>query len=169
GLSAQTADVAYFRAVMLPSNEVPATNINAKGAADIIAHLVRDDKGQIISGTVEFFLHVNFPADNNAVGLHIHRGDSTVAGPVVINTGFSAGNSQPLKARADVVQRNAPVLATDATALAALRDLMANPAGFYVNIHTTDFPGGAIRGQLVPAVARVLMGQMVAANEVPAV
>src|SRR5215831_20154116 len=78
GLSAQTADVAYFRAVMLPSNEVPATNINAKGAADIIAHLVRDDKGQIISGTVEFFLHVNFPADNNAVGLHIHRGDSTV-------------------------------------------------------------------------------------------
>jgi len=169
GLSAQTADVAYFRAVMLPSNEVPATNINAKGAADIIAHLVRDDKGQIISGTVEFFLHVNFPADNNAVGLHIHRGDSTVAGPVVINTGLSAGNSQPLKASADVVHRNAPVLATDATALAALRDLMANPAGFYVNIHTTDFPGGAIRGQLVPAVARVLMGQMVAANEVPAV
>jgi uncharacterized protein (TIGR03437 family) len=53
--------------------------------------------------------------------------------------------------------------------LSALKDLMANPSQFYVNIHTTDFPGGAIRGQLVPAVARVLIGQMSAANEVPAV
>jgi hypothetical protein len=24
----------------------------------------------------------------------------------------------------------------------------ANPAGFYVNVHTADFPGGAVRGQL---------------------
>jgi hypothetical protein len=24
----------------------------------------------------------------------------------------------------------------------------ANPAGFYVNVHTGDFPGGAVRGQL---------------------
>jgi uncharacterized protein (TIGR03437 family) len=169
GLSAQTADVAYFRAVMLPSNEVPATTINGKGAADIIAHMVRDSSGQIISGTVEFIVHVNLAADNTATGLHIHRGDSTVAGPVVINTGLSGGNTQALKAGGDVVHRNAPVLANDATALSALKDLMANPSQFYVNIHTTDFPGGAIRGQLVPAVARVLIGQMSAANEVPAV
>jgi uncharacterized protein (TIGR03437 family) len=169
GLGAQTADVAYFRAVMLPTSEVPATAINAKGAADIIAHVIRDSTGQIVSGTVEFNVHVSFPADNTATGLHIHRGDSTVAGPVVINTGLSGGNTQAIKAGGDVVHRNAPVLATDATALAALRDLMANPAGFYVNIHTPDFPGGAIRGQLQPAVARVLIGQMSAANEVPAV
>jgi uncharacterized protein (TIGR03437 family) len=175
GLGAQTADVAYFRAVMLPSNEVPATDAKATGSADIIAHMIRDDKGQIVSGTVEFFLHVNFTAPDDptktitATGLHIHRGDSTVSGPVVINTGLSAGNNQVLKPGGDVVHRNAPVLATDSTALTALRDLMANPGGFYVNIHTTDFPGGAIRGQLVPAVARVLIGQMAAANEVPAV
>ena len=24
----------------------------------------------------------------------------------------------------------------------------ANPSGFYVNVHTADFPGGAVRGQL---------------------
>ncbi|OYU35899.1 CHRD domain-containing protein [Novosphingobium sp. PASSN1] len=30
-----------------------------------------------------------------------------------------------------------------------LKSIIANPAGFYVNIHTADFPGGAVRGQLV--------------------
>lgn len=29
-----------------------------------------------------------------------------------------------------------------------LKPIVANPAGYYVNIHTADFPGGAIRGQL---------------------
>lgn len=29
-----------------------------------------------------------------------------------------------------------------------LKPIVANPAGFYVNIHTADFPGGAVRGQL---------------------
>jgi uncharacterized protein (TIGR03437 family) len=87
----------------------------------------------------------------------------------VINTGLSAGSSQAIKAGGDVVHRNAPVLASDNTALAALRDLMANPSAFYVNIHTTDFPGGIMRGQLQPAIGRVLIGQMSAANEVPPV
>lgn len=29
-----------------------------------------------------------------------------------------------------------------------LKPIIANPAGYYVNIHTADFPGGAVRGQL---------------------
>jgi hypothetical protein len=31
-----------------------------------------------------------------------------------------------------------------------ISDILANPAGFYVNVHNPDFPGGAIRGQLTP-------------------
>jgi hypothetical protein len=31
---------------------------------------------------------------------------------------------------------------------ADLDAILADPAGFYVNIHTDDFPAGAIRGQL---------------------
>jgi uncharacterized protein (TIGR03437 family) len=46
-------------------------------------------------------------------------------------------------------------------------DLIANPQGYYVNIHTTDHGGGAMRGQLVRADMKVLMGLMSPNNEVP--
>ena len=29
-----------------------------------------------------------------------------------------------------------------------LQEIVDNPAGYYVNLHTEDFPAGAIRGQL---------------------
>jgi hypothetical protein len=147
-LLAQTADIAYFRAVMLPSNEVPTVPANVKGMADMIAHVVRDSSGQIVSGTVDFLIRTNFDVDKTATGLHIHTGGPTVAGPVVINTGLSASVTQAVKAGADIVHRPAQVDGTNAAALDALRGIFTNPAGYYVNIHTTDFPGGIMREQL---------------------
>ena len=31
---------------------------------------------------------------------------------------------------------------------AVVKDILANPGGYYVNVHTADFRPGAIRGQL---------------------
>ena len=165
---ADTADIAFFRAVMLPSNEVPANDTKSSGVADIIAHVVRDSSGKITSGTVQFLIRVNFDIDRNASGLHIHSGAAGVNGPVVIGTSLSGGNPLPIKALGDVV--NLPVQVNgEGAALTALRGLFDDPSQFYVNIHTTpDYTGGIMRGQLRRAVGAMSMGFMNSANEVPA-
>jgi hypothetical protein len=67
-----------------------------------------------------------------AAAAHIHAGSATVAGPVVVD--FTAPNAFGISFGCTVD--------TDADAIAA------NPAGFYVNVHTAEFPAGAVRGQL---------------------
>ena len=70
-----------------------------------------------------------------AIAAHIHQGQGSVAGPVVVTltppggTGTSAGCIGGLSS-------------------ALLTALLANPGDYYVNVHTTDYPNGAIRGQL---------------------
>jgi hypothetical protein len=69
-----------------------------------------------------------------AIAAHIHAGSADVAGPVVV-----------------------PLVAPDETGLARgcttadpalIKAIRQDPEEYYVNVHTTDFPGGAVRGQL---------------------
>jgi hypothetical protein len=98
---------------------------NAKGTA---ALRIRKD-----AALVCYRLHaenITLPA----TAAHIHRGAAGVNGPVVVP--FTApganGNSSGC-----------------ATASAALIDeILGNPPGFYVNVHTQEHPAGAIRAQL---------------------
>lgn len=70
------------------------------------------------------------------VDAHIHRGSRNVAGPVVVPLEFPAsGDPGASSACTDVARRLA-------------RAIRRNPNRFYVNVHTADFPGGAVRGQL---------------------
>src|SRR5690242_1440996 len=57
-----TAETAIFRVVMLPASEVPAVNSTTRGTADILASVVRDNSGQIVSGTVDILARVTFAA-----------------------------------------------------------------------------------------------------------
>ena len=72
-----------------------------------------------------------------AAAAHIHEGARGVAGGVVV----------PLTAP----DANGTATGTAAVDAALLQRMMDNPAGFYVNVHTTDFPAGAVRGQLAAA------------------
>ena len=63
---------------------------------------------------------------------HIHTGAAGVNGaPVITMDVTGKGNDKCMPVEPD-----------------KLKAILTNPAGFYVNIHTADFPGGAVRGQL---------------------
>ncbi len=81
---------------------------------------------------------------------HIHRAVAGVNGAVVFD--FSA---------------NLVGSGTMTTVLA--NEILANPAGFYVNVHTSAHPGGAIRGQLSTAAlpaANTFVSALLGRNEV---
>ena len=47
---------------------------------------------------------------------------------------------------------------TNAAGLDTVNGMLTDPSGYYVNLHTTENPGGVIRGQLQRAEMVVLMG-----------
>ena len=94
-LSAQTAETAIFRAVLLPGSEVPPVNTNARGTVDILASVVRDNSGQIVSGTVDFLARVTFSAAVTATGLFINNGTSTQNGPAIFRTNRAVPRLRP--------------------------------------------------------------------------
>ena len=70
---------------------------------------------------------------------HIHVGAAGVSGDVAV----------PLDVAGFDGTSEGCVSDQDAAVLQAIID---DPAGYYVNLHTADFPGGAIRGQLAAEV-----------------
>jgi hypothetical protein len=71
-------------------------------------------------------------------GSHIHQAAAGVNGGIVID--FSGQLSGTGLSDPDIA------------------NLLANPAGFYVNVHNNDHPGGAIRGQIPEPSTFVLVG-----------
>lgn len=69
-----------------------------------------------------------------AIGAHIHVGDVDSPGPVVVPlTAPDAGGTSSgcVSADRDLV-----------------RAILRSPEAYYVNVHSVDFPAGAVRGQL---------------------
>lgn len=69
-----------------------------------------------------------------SIGAHIHVAPETLPGPVVV----------PLTAP-DAEGNSSGCVEVEAYLIKAIRQ---NPQDYYVNVHTSDFPGGAVRGQL---------------------
>ncbi len=127
-----------FTARLLGSNEVPvapattAGDPDGVGAAAVTFDLI--DPLNLVTGA-EVCWDLSYSGiTGTPVGAHIHRGATGVNGPVVQNL-FPTLGANSGTGCLDL----APALATE---------IMTTPAGFYVNVHTSDFPGGALRGQL---------------------
>ena len=69
-----------------------------------------------------------------AAAAHIHVAPSTTTGPVVV--GLTAPDATGSASGCTSVDRE------------LVKAIRANPADYYVNVHTSDYPAGALRGQL---------------------
>jgi CHRD domain len=129
-----------YAADLRASNEVPPAASNAFGSAFVTLDLT--------NRTIAWDVATSGIA--NPTLSHIHRGAAGVNGPVIINFATSAAaiaggrtsGSSPI-----TVVQSANLTDADLTALATA----TGAAGYYVNVHSQAFPGGEVRGQLVPA------------------
>jgi CHRD domain-containing protein len=121
-----------LQANLAAKNETTGSTSTAKGHTLI---KVRSD------GTIEFKTHILNKNGETFVAGHIHRAPVGVAGPVVVP--LFVLPSPPTTARHI---KQGGVATPNAGTTGA--DLCSNPSAYYVNYHTTAFPGGAIRGQL---------------------
>src|SRR5436190_3469009 len=105
------------------ANEVPAADPNGTGTADLT---LNQGRGRIC---------LDIETQNIATPIlqHIHRGVAGTNGPIVVDfTSLLAGGGDGC-------------VSADRALVKAIRK---NPQGYYFNVHSTEFPGGAVRGQL---------------------
>jgi hypothetical protein len=142
-----------FTAALAFANEIPTiptsnADANARGTATVTFNLTRDTAGTITAATVGFVYSVSgFPAGTILRGTHVHEGGPAVSGGVKIDSGLGAANPITL---ADGTMNNISFPTTTfADGLPLINQIIANPNGYYFNVHSGVNPGGAIRGQLV--------------------
>ncbi|MFZ2493242.1 MAG: CHRD domain-containing protein [Thermoanaerobaculia bacterium] len=107
----------------------------------------------VLSGAAE----VPGPGDPDGSGLGVVTIDGTTVRYNVWAQGIGAPTQAHIHAGAPgiaggpVVTLDVNMLANGSTTVTAdvANQIKANPAGFYVNVHNAEFPGGALRGQLV--------------------
>ena len=114
--------VKAFVAHLSGAAEVPAADPDGSGTANIT----------IDSATNEICWDISVAGIGTALASHIHEGNVGTNGPVRF----------PFTPAPNPTSTGCAVDATYAPLI------LANPAGFYVNVHTGEFPNGAIRGQL---------------------
>ncbi len=120
-------------ATLSGANEVPGPgDPDGKGTATV--SITRGASG---TGTICFKIDasgITLPA----AAAHIHMGEKGKAGPVVVP--FA-----PPDAKGTVSG------CTSGVDRELIEYILTEPAEFYVNVHTSDFPNGALRGQLTAA------------------
>ena len=107
------------------ANEPAGGQAGSSGSATVT---VDPDSGQVCVSVTS--------SVKDGVAMHIHRGPAGVDGPVVV----------PFEAKD--INSGSSCVAAGATVAKAIA---ADPAAYYLNIHTPTKPAGALRGQLTAA------------------
>jgi CHRD domain len=123
-----------FVARLLGANESPLGDPDGAGLASVTIDIIDSS-----AGGAEICWDLSYNGINQPLFAHIHSGGPGVNGPILV----------PFVPFADLGLTSA----TGCTAASGVvaQQIFDNPSAFYVNVHTGDFIGGAIRGQLSKA------------------
>ena len=117
-------------AKLLGKNEISPTGKRNAGDRDGRGHASVSGRGTRIC------VALAYKDLGTITGAHIHRGRANQNGPIVVPLATPTNGALGASASCHTV------------AASLSKAIVRNPSGFYVNIHTTAFPNGAIRGQL---------------------
>ena len=135
GLGSDAAPPTVFNVTLRAENEPNgASTSDSKGHAQVMV---------LADGTIEFSFTVNNKSGETYTRAHIHKAPAGSNGPIHWDF-LEAGN--PVASISDQPSQLRGV--ARARAAAVLSDLLAHPDQYYVNVHSTEFPGGAMRAQL---------------------
>jgi hypothetical protein len=143
-----------FTAQLLAGNEVPpqvvvsAQDQAAAGFVTVTLHVTKDSGGNVTAASSKFDWTLSGLPNGEAIILsHIHQGAAGVNGPVVVDSLISPAS--PIIVGGGGTSGGASFSRDSlATSNSIATQLLANPSGFYFNIHTLSSPGGTARGQL---------------------
>ena len=142
-----------FTADLKPTNEVPPiSNAEAScaGRGTFTLNTTKDAAGTITAATAVFETDITgCPAGTEINIGHIHKAAAGVNGGVVVNSGLAKGELTLTGGAGKINKTTTLVDAGGFTAAAIATDIIANPAGYYMNWHSTLNGGGILRGQLV--------------------
>jgi hypothetical protein len=129
----QTGGGTTFVALLTGQNEVNGQGVRGQGDPDGFGIAIVN-----VNAELERVCWLISVARIDTVTMsHIHRGPKDVNGPVVVNLMPPLANPTAFGCNDG-----------DQVTTELANEIIANPAGFYVNVHTELFGPGAIRGQL---------------------
>ena len=118
------AEMVNFTTELTGASEVPPSDTSAKGTADVVVDT--DAKKVTWAVKVEGLT-------GDATAAHIHLGVAGQAGDVKVMLAAPTNGSSKGCVTADKE---------------LIKDIIQNPANYYINVHNAEFPKGAVRGQL---------------------
>lgn len=128
------------------ANEVPpvtGSEAGGSGTATLTFNLTKDAAGAVTAATLDVTVNATgFPAGTALTASHIHPGAAGSNGGVFVSCGLTPGEVSFPNGSGSFTKRGVTLTVDQANAI------MANPSGFYLNIHTASNPNGVARGQL---------------------
>jgi len=139
--SQRNTAVTVFELKLEPKQEVPRiAGLRAVARGNVTLDVTRDSAGAITSGEVVFYANYDFPGSVTIIGLHVHQGAKGVNGAIVVSSGIASFTDADGDGNVTTV--------VTGVAPATLQAILDSPRDYYVNLHTSVNPAGALRDQL---------------------